>query len=425
MRNPIRQGADWLICLRAKVEADWFMPAVMAVFIALRIAVLFVGPLPQGSDYGWYLARATEMAAGMDYQENGFITAFWPVGWPAFLAALFKLTGPSVLAGQLANLVLATLACLLTARLGEELFRDKMVGRLAALMLAIFPNQIGYVPELSTELFFECMLMLAVLLLVRERLPQAILAGLIFGYATLTKAQNLVLPGFVMGWIVLAAPGWAMFRRWIPLGLAMYVALILVVAPWTYRNWQVFGEFIPVSTNGGWTLLTGNNPEANGDYTPNTVLAEGLNHDPAQQIAIDKITRQRAMDWIKANPTRFVALIPKKFIRLWLPDGESEWSFQRDYAPYDRYHLIFRAVRVLNQAYYLLLMVLALPSIWLIWRGGARGLSPFVHTPIAVCAFFTVISLAFSGQSRFHLALMPLLLLYSAWTLARRARPAS
>ena len=41
------------------------------------------------------------------------------------------------------------------------------------------------------------------------------------------------------------------------------------------------------------TLLTGNNPEANGDYTPKTVLAEGISRSPADQVAMDRVARAR------------------------------------------------------------------------------------------------------------------------------------
>lgn len=195
--------------------------------------------------------------------------------------------------------------------------------------------------------------------------------------------------------------------------------LVLVVAPWTYRNWTVFHEIIPVSTNGGWTLLTGNNPEANGDYIPETVLAEGINHDPADQVAMDKLARDRALTWIKANPGRFISLLPRKFLALWLRDGEAEWFYQRGFAAYNSNVTLFRAVRVLNQGYYFLLLALAAPCIWLLIRQRLPGASSWAHAGIALFVFFTLISLVFSGQSRFHFSLMPFVAIYAAWTVKR------
>ena len=178
------------------------------------------------------------------------LTAYWPVGWPGFLAGLFTITGPSVDAGQMANLVFAALVFALTATLGTELFRDRMVGRATVLLLTLYPNQIAYVPLLSTEIFYEFLLLLCVWLLMQERLALALLSGLLFGVATLTKTQTLFLPGFLLLGVFLAAPSRRSLTRLAGLACAVYVAMILVVAPWTYRNYAVFGAFIPVSTNG-------------------------------------------------------------------------------------------------------------------------------------------------------------------------------
>jgi glucose-6-phosphate-specific signal transduction histidine kinase len=52
---------------------------------------------------------------------------------------------------------------------------------------------------------------------------------------------------------------------------ALVVALaLLTVSPWTLRNHREMGAYVLVSTNGGITLLTGNNDSARGDFTPTT-----------------------------------------------------------------------------------------------------------------------------------------------------------
>jgi hypothetical protein len=401
--------------------SPYFLPVCFISYIAARIAVLLVQPLEQSSDFSWYYGRAVEIVSGGGYAENGVLTAFWPVGWPGFLAGLFTITGPSVQAGQIANLVFAALVFALTATLGAALFRDRMVGRAAVLLLTLYPNQIGYVPLMSTEIFYEALLLLCVWLLAREQLAPVLVSGVLFGVATLTKTQSLLLPGFLLLGVFLAAPSRRSLARLTGLACAVYITTILVVAPWTYRNYMVLGAFIPVSTNGGFTLLTGNNPEANGDYTPNSVLAEGLTHNPADQVVMDRLATARAVAWIEANPVPFVLLLPKKLMRLWVPDGEAEWFYQRGFARYDANVLVFRALRILNQAYYFVLLLLALPSVGLLLRM-RTDTPPWAIAGLSLCVYFSMISLIFSGQSRFHFSLMPFVAMYSAWTLVRFAR---
>jgi hypothetical protein len=331
---------------------------------------------------------------------------------------VFTITGPSVLAGQIANLICAALVFAITTMLGTSLFRDQMVGRAAVLLLMLYPNQIAYVPLLSTEIFYELTLLLGIYLLMRERLLSALLAGLVFGVATLTKTQSIFLPGFILFGVFITSPSRRSFLALTKTMCAMYVTTMLVIVPWSCRNYMVFDAFIPVSTNGGWTLLTGNNPEANGDYTPNTVLAQGLTHDPAEQVTMDRLARTRAVSWIKQNPIEFLLLMPKKLVRLWVPDGEAEWFYQRGFEHYDANVLLFRAVRVLNQAYYFVILLLALPSVWLLLRKRDTA-RPWATAGVGLCAYFSLISLVFSGQSRLHFSLMPFIAIYAAWTLVR------
>src|SRR5436305_7313095 len=48
---------------------------------------------------------------------------------------------------------------------------------------------------------------------------------------------------------------------------AMVFALVAsaCLAPWTIRNYSVFGRFVPVCSSGGLSLWVGNNPLATGD----------------------------------------------------------------------------------------------------------------------------------------------------------------
>ncbi len=395
-----------------------FVPVCFAVYIVLRVGVLFVRPLAQSSDFLWYYARAVEIGSGAGYAQDGTLTAFWPVGWPATLAALFAVFGTSVLVGQIANLAFSALVFILTMALARKMCTSPMVGRVAALILATYPNQIGYVPLLSTEIFYECILMFAILLLTQERISWALLSGFMFGVATLTKTQTILLPGFLLLGVLLAAPSTVALRKLAVLGCAVYVAAILVIAPWTYRNYIVFDAFIPVSTNGGWTLLTGNNPEATGDYTPNTVLATGITTDPAAQVAMDRLASARAVDWIENNPGHFLALLPRKIFRLWAPDGEAEWLYQSGFANYNAHWIFFRAIRAINQIYYICIMVVAFPSIWQLLRH-RRANPPWATAGLSIWIYLSLIALAFSGQSRLHFNVMPMMSIYAAWTAVR------
>jgi hypothetical protein len=332
---------------------------------------------------------------------------------------LFWLFGPSPLVGQIANIVFAVFTFPLAWRAAAILFADEAVGRLTVLLLALYPNQIAYVPVLGTEVFYTTVLLLAILLLLRSNTSlKLVVSGLFFGIATLTKAQTLFIPALLLAawWLTARSPTRLItaFGR----SAVVYAAMAIVILPWTARNYGTFGEFVLISTNGGGTLLSGNNPSAWGDYTEDDALIKQVPNDVAGQVVNDRLATSLALRWITDNPAAFLNLVPKKVWRLWAPDGEGEWAYQVGYKDYDAYRMVFRALRGFNQLYYSAMMILLALSIVYILKSG-RELFPGALTGYILCGYFTLVSIVFSGQSRFHFPMMPWVAMYAAWTITQ------
>lgn len=390
-----------------------FILSVCLLSVLVRLPLLMIDVAPT-SDFGWYFDRAKEIAAGAGYAEGGVLTAFWPVGWPGFLGGLLRLFGPHVVVGQCANLVLSTLNVCLVAAIGRRLFPSSGVWRLAALLIAVLPNQIGYVPLLSVEIFFEFLLLLGFLMMLSQSSVALLAAGLVFGVAALTKSQAVFLPVLIALPLLIFRAGWRGLGAYVRTVALTSVAMMVVIVPWITRNYTVFDAFIPISTNGGYTLLTGNNPSARGGFTPGDTLVADLSTDPRNQVQTDRVARERAWHWIEQNKVAFLKLIPAKVWLLWSGDGEAEWMYQKGYRDYETYRVLFRAVRALNQMIYWVVLGLSIVSLPALLRR-RRSLPVWSYSGWCLMAYFTMISIVFSGQSRFHFALMPFIALYAAW----------
>jgi hypothetical protein len=421
-KRQLKQSALW-----SALSSPYFVPVCFLLYLSLRLSLILAISVDQYSDNLWYYARAVGLATGQGYSEGGIPTAYWPPGWPGFLGLLFSLFAPSPLVGQVGNLVLSAIIFFLALSLGSNIFADKLVGRLTAALLTIYPNQIGYVPVLSTEIFYTVLLLLGVFIIIRaQSFTRLLLAGVVFGIATLTKAQTLFLPALLFAAWWLSAGGrphvFSVFGR----AALVYGAMTLVILPWTVRNYTIFGDFVLISTNGGGTLLSGNNPSARGDYTEHDALVQQVPNDVAGQVANDRLATALAIKWIHDNPLGFALLIPQKVWRLWAPDGEAEWSYQAGFKDYDKYWVIFRLVRGVNQVYYSCLILLSLLSLVYFFRQN-RTRGTYEVTGYALIVYFTAISMVFSGQSRFHYSLMPWITMYAAWTVTQwsgRTKPA-
>lgn len=416
------QRSSTLVPAKALLRDDRSLLWVaLALLVASRLTLIFMIDVQPTSDMGWYYQRAIDLVESGQYAEDGVPTAYWPVGYAAFLAGVMVLAGKSVLAGQLANLVLSLFCMLLLYRLSMRHFGDDpRVATFAVCLLAVYPNHMGYSLGLYSEPLYTALLLLMWMLIKPDaRAVALIAAGIVAGLATLVKAQMLLLAPLLI--FVLSMQAWSRQATVSALKNTVLATavMVLTIAPWTLRNHLVMGAFIPVSTNGGMSLLAGNNPsvtfDLRTDYNDSDPIFQQVNFSVADQVAADRRARAAAWDWISANPITFISLMPKKFIRLWVPDGESEWNIQRGFANYEKWQFEFRLVRIFNQIYYFLLLagfVFALLH-------SVRLRDPQTLAMPMTILFFTALSLVFSGQSRYHAPLMPFVISYAAWTLAR------
>jgi len=400
------------------LNCSLLMPLCFIAFVSSRIAVLFV-PVPDPlSDAGWYLSRAITLANDGTYSEGGILTAYWPVGYPAFLALLFKIAGPSLLAARVANLVLASASFWLLYFVVKRFMNDELVARGTVLLFTLYPNNAAYVSLLLTETLYTFLLLVASLLLLSRQNWTLVTAGVTFGLAILVKTQTMLLIPILA--FLASIEQWSFgnaYRAMLRSGAVCLLALAVVV-PWTIRNYAVFKTFVLVSTNGGMALLAGNNASVVGDYrsdfSPDDPLLVQAQFSVDDQIAANRRASSLALNWIKDNPGQFLRLIPKKLFRLWAVDGEGEWGYQ-DSQFYRANWVWFRAARVVNQVFYFAALSLCLVGFWMLAK--TRISTPRTYYGLAVVAIITLISAVFSGQSRYHFPAMPFVLAYAAWVL--------
>lgn len=419
MNGTIDRLAQWFAVSRGALLALW------ALYLLPRALLILLDVQPW-SDAAYYYQRAEELAAGQGYiSPEGQPTAFWPPGWPLALSLVFKLFGPSVAAVGLFNLACAAISAGLVLALGRRIGGSELAARLTLLLLALYLNNAAYVPLALTEVFYTMLLLGVCWLLVAGRGKLALIgAGLLLGLATLVKAQTLAVVPLVLGIGVLRAPlFWRAVRGAIGQGLALGVLAALVVLPWSLRNEAVLGQFVAVSTNGGVTLLTGNNPTADGGYGDSDPAYKALFARKASmdEIAYDAAAKRLGMAWIAANPAQFLGLMPKKFIKLWGPDGEALWSYEKGAASYAAHAPLYTALRWANQAWYWLLLAGFAAALVVQLRRRWRTSAPLFDwwlLPYGIAAYPTAICVVFSGQTRFHYPAMPFIAISAAWLLA-------
>jgi 4-amino-4-deoxy-L-arabinose transferase-like glycosyltransferase len=268
---------------RSQLSGRRAIVALFAFALLVRIAALVATPdLRLAADPADYDRHARSIAGGLDYPESivapaGGPTAIRPPGFPLLLAAVYRLSGDSVVAGRVLQALLGAIVVVLIALIGRRLFGEA-VGLVAGVLAAVLPPLVVGGMTLLSEPLFVAFELGAVLAALRwrgdPRLRWVVLAGALVGAAMLTRSTGvlLLLP------LAVAVRG-GPWRR--PASYRLPALLVgcalLVVVPWTVRNAVVMDAFVPVSTQDGYTLA--------GTYNATSRSLDGLwlpaNADPA------------------------------------------------------------------------------------------------------------------------------------------------
>jgi len=258
-------------------------------------------------------------------KEAGFIADgdwFWtdtpygiphPSAWktpvyPLFVGLLYRVGTENPDAVMLLQvLVFGPLTIALTWLLGRRLF-GAGVGTAAAFIAALNP----FIWQFEARLFAETLatpLTLAILLLVLDRRQSTraiVAAGALAGVLILVKPSALhilaaVVPAILVAW------GW---RRGAPRAALAFGVCLLVIAPWTIRNYAEFDALIPLSVQDAGIYGVFNDEAANDDDKPwawrllNARDADLFDRDnPLPDDELRAELRDRAFEYIEDNPS--------------------------------------------------------------------------------------------------------------------------
>jgi len=172
--------------------------------------------------------------------------------YPAFVAFVSYLVGGyEVWAVQVAQCLLAAFTCVLLYMLFRRTVEEHLA-RWAGLACALCPMLIWYTPRLWTEAFLTFVLVGLILalaaLLQCPTARRALLCGAMAGIAALSKGIALIFVLLIPVVVLLCFRGKAW--RWL---LLFGLSVTTLIVPWTWRNWRLVGDLLPIHTNGIFT----------------------------------------------------------------------------------------------------------------------------------------------------------------------------
>lgn len=322
---------------QGKSNKLFFWLFALSMALALGVA-LMSGTSLRYEDERDYFALAQQMVQGHGYVTPALQpTAYRPPGYP-FLMTLFAGTDQGVLWLKILNVVILGVSVwLMRALIARE---TPAVAWLAGASLLAYPVWLYAASTLYPQtLCMALMLGLIYLLAHREASWRTfIVAGVVYGYLVLVAPSFQLLAPLFAAYVAFFGPfAW---RRNVLSAIVFGLMTVATMSPWLVRNYQVFGQFVPVATNGGVNLLLGNS-----EFTRvNSGVDVDLKRYLQQTQGLDEVQSSKALqgfatDWIKAHPMEAASLYVGKALNYFNYHAEAATSEQN--APWKDWLMFF------------------------------------------------------------------------------------
>jgi len=307
--------------------------AAVILGAVVRIGVVVIFSHPESSFYFEYGEMAKNVLAGkglsyvvanqeaLAYHFSASTaplpTAYMSPGYVFFLFPFLAL--PSVL---IANVLLITVQFLLSLVVIVLLYHcasamfSPRIGLFAALIGAVLPDFAYSVISFAPTIIFHLGIGLLFIVLLKNTttfsLTRTVWLSLLCAVLTYMRFEFIA---YLLALPLIVQPR---FRKKEILP-AVFATLCMLV-PWSVRNYDVFGEMVPLGTGAGINLFRGNNERYLGAWGDSITMAT-LSAAPKNnrfEIVFDSVYRVRSLDFIWNHPVDDAKMILVKVSQLWL-----------------------------------------------------------------------------------------------------------
>jgi len=345
--------------------------------------------------------------------------------YPTLLAVLYSLVGHRPEWVPMLHVLCDLGAVWCIYRVGTTLW-GSWVGAWAAALVFLYPAYWTYDPRIRSEALLTLLVSLwlwaTVLCSQSPSSRRYALVGIAAGLTVLCKPVALILALLLTGLIGIGADR---FSRKMVHAVVYGGTCIVLVAPWSVRNYTLFDQFIPVSAGMGAGLWMGSDPVSHGSWPMplerEQAIWESAGITPLPyahamyEVRTDQLLREKGLARIAADPTGYIKLTLTRVWDFWIGNSFYLTNGKQGQAEALRKDVAERGWAVAT--YGLLKRLLVVPSIILMAVGSAwvhrerwRDLLPLYLFPIGLTAGYVPFTVE---AGRYALPVLPCLIVLS------------
>ena len=296
--------------------------------IARVFAIIFFRDVEVDNEWGILLKNLEENNILSVHSVQGVPVPniFMPPLYPLFLFSIkifFNSLEPFLWSIQFIQLFLGVISIYLTNKILLQFFSEKL-SAIGTLIFSLFPMNVYAVSQISSiilQIFLLNVFLYSYIKLFKKITNKHIIIFSIFsGLLILLRGEYFI-------FVILSLIYLYLNQKQIIKILIISMVTLLIVSPYLYRNYNIFGV-ITITKSAGYNLLKGNHPrtkvEGVGMFSNiekvipevKTQLEDLKSKGPAQNYDLlqDKILMEQAVIFIKDNPLRYINLYIKKFL---------------------------------------------------------------------------------------------------------------
>jgi len=366
-------------------------------------------------EYARNFAEGRGFYGGNPYGGGGpeRVYAFRPPLFPLVWALTYRVTGGAYTPLRLVFAFLSALGGVLVYRLGLRLFRAPAVALVGTIIYAFYPPLIWHGVQLMTEPLFILFVLATVLFLLRTydmgQLVDAVLAGLTWALATLTRSAFLGFAVVSLGWVLLVVrTDWC---RRVTMAAVFAGAGLLALSPWIVRNAIVLRAFVPTTTDGGHGFYVANHPQVlrdpyareRGFYMPKPEEWDAeldLRGAQLSEVEMQQRLYARALEYLWHHPGEWARLLWGRFLTF--------WRF------YPRSTFVGRTETIIYGISYVPIFFLAVVG-WILAHARLEHYRAKYLLIDLLVGYTAVVHIVFLVMLRYREPLMPFLILFAAY----------
>jgi len=402
------------------------LTVVVVIALFVRITLLIIGKTyifpenwPGAYETGNIAAAIAETGTfSSPFGKDTGPTAWLMPGYPYLLSLIFKVFGTYSVSSAIMALLLDCVASVLTI-IPIFSMTNRLFGRKAAfvavILFAFYPPSLLHATGRiwDTTLFTMIFLFFLNFLMVIEKkwaIKTAILAGLFFGIIALFKVIILVFYPFVIFQIILQKR-MRLEVRLQQIGL-LTLMILLILSPWVWRNYLVFGRPL-LRSNFGLELKLGNN---SGGEAYMRIHGRGkieMHHPIIQKDELEKYQkmgelaytascRKEAVAFISTHPNDFMRLTIQRILYFWIRDLDLSKGIEGHFG-----------IRSKKLAFTTFIYILPLPFMLMGIVIALRGKRP-AGVLVAYLTLFPLVYYITHVRQRYRFPIEPIMLIFAA-----------